>query len=92
MIPFVVVKVELRVTSLRAIVVPRPAGNDDEARLIVSANPLNPVREMIAVPVVPAARLMNMGLALMVKVGAITSTVTNTFLAIVPADPVTIIV
>lgn len=76
------VRVELRVTMLGVMLVSSPVGVDDEKRLILPENPFDPVRVRVAFPVVPGARFRNIGLAVMLKEGAITRTVMYVLLVI----------
>ena len=77
-----VVVVELRVTVLGLRLVVSPIGDDDEERLIVPENPFDPVSVRMAFPVVPGARFRNIGLAEMLKEGAVTRTVMYVVLVI----------
>ena len=76
------VRVELRVIMLGVMLVSIPMGVDDEKRLILPENPFDPVRVRVAFPVVPGARVRNIGLAVMLKEGAITRTVIDVLLVI----------
>ena len=76
------VKVELRVTMLGVMLVSIPMGVDDEKSMILPENPFDPVRVRVAFPVVPGARLRNIGLAVMLKEGAVTRTVIDVLLVI----------
>ena len=76
------VKVELRVTMLGVMLVSIPMGVDDEKSMILPENPFDPVRVRVVFPVVPEARVRNIGLAVMLKEGAITRTVIDVLLVI----------
>ena len=75
-------RVELRVTMLGVMLVSSPAGVDDEKSMILPENPFDPVRVRVAFPVVPGARFRNIGLAVMLKEGAVTRTVMYVLLVI----------
>ena len=75
-------RVELRVTMLGVMLVSSPAGVDDEKSMILPENPFDPVRVRVAFPVVPGARFRNIGLAVMLKEGAVTRTVIDVLLVI----------
>src|SRR5438445_10853438 len=85
-----VVFVELRVTVVGVMTVESPEGDDEEESLIVSENPFDPIRERGALPVAPAARLVNIGFTLMLKEGAKTRSVHKTLLEVPLIDTVTI--
>src|SRR6266480_766190 len=84
-----VVVVELRVTVVGVMTVESPEGDDEEESLIVSENPFDPIRVRVALPVAPAARLVNIGFTLMLKEGATTWTVMNMLLEVPLLEPVT---
>ena len=83
-----VVVVELRVTVVGVMMVESPEGDEEES-LIVSENPFDPIRVRVALPVAPAARLVNIGFTLMLKEGATTWTVMNMLLEVPLLEPVT---